>query len=281
MNIRYLGTAAAEGIPAIFCNCKTCTEARKRGGKNIRTRSQALIDDKILIDFNADTYMHTLNNGIDLANIRYCLITHTHEDHLYINEIYNRFPGYSDVGRTKPLRFYGSEGTAKLINGYINSISMNIEGIVESKDLKLFEPVIIGENYRVTALPAIHDACSFPVIYIIENSEGKSMLYAHDTNFFSNDVWEYLADSKIKFNFVSLDCTEANTPKMNYIGHMNLNSNIRTKDRLKEIMCADENTVFCLNHFSHNGIDVLYEEFSEIVKKYGFLTSYDGMSNDF
>ncbi len=42
MKIKYLGTAAYEGLPAIFCECDTCNEARKRKGKNIRTRSQAL-----------------------------------------------------------------------------------------------------------------------------------------------------------------------------------------------------------------------------------------------
>ena len=49
MKITFLGTAAAEGIPALFCNCQCCTEARRRGGKNLRTRSQSLINDDLLI----------------------------------------------------------------------------------------------------------------------------------------------------------------------------------------------------------------------------------------
>lgn len=60
MKIQYLGTAAAEGIPAIFCECDTCKKARSLGGRNIRTRSQAIIDENVLIDFPADTYMHFL-----------------------------------------------------------------------------------------------------------------------------------------------------------------------------------------------------------------------------
>lgn len=47
MKIKYLGTGAAEGIPALFCRCAICNEARKRGGRELRTRSQAIIDDKI------------------------------------------------------------------------------------------------------------------------------------------------------------------------------------------------------------------------------------------
>ena len=40
MKIAYLGTSAAEGIPALFCHCDVCRYARKYKGKNVRTRSQ-------------------------------------------------------------------------------------------------------------------------------------------------------------------------------------------------------------------------------------------------
>ena len=65
MKLTYLGTAAAEGFPAVFCNCKYCAEARKLKGKNIRTRSQGMINDDLLIDLPADTYHHFLQNDID------------------------------------------------------------------------------------------------------------------------------------------------------------------------------------------------------------------------
>ena len=87
MKIKYLGTAAAEGIPAMFCKCDNCNRARALGGKNIRTRSQALIDGKILIDFPADSYMHELRYGIDFSDIPALLITHVHEDHCYLSEM--------------------------------------------------------------------------------------------------------------------------------------------------------------------------------------------------
>ena len=59
MKIKFLGTAAAEGIPALFCDCAVCQNARKVGGKEIKTRSQAIVDDKILIDFPADADSQT------------------------------------------------------------------------------------------------------------------------------------------------------------------------------------------------------------------------------
>ena len=54
MEIQYLGTAAAEGLPALFCDCETCRKARNIGGKEVRTRTQSVVDGKILIDFPPD-----------------------------------------------------------------------------------------------------------------------------------------------------------------------------------------------------------------------------------
>lgn len=51
MKIRYLGTAAAEGWPALFCSCPICTKARAEGGRNLRTRTQAILDGELLLDF--------------------------------------------------------------------------------------------------------------------------------------------------------------------------------------------------------------------------------------
>ena len=82
MIFKFLGTAAAEGIPAVFCECEACTIARKRGGKHIRTRSQAMINDDFLIDLNADTYTHFLNNNIVGSKIKNCIVTHNHS---YLN----------------------------------------------------------------------------------------------------------------------------------------------------------------------------------------------------
>ena len=92
MKIKYLGTAAAEGVPAIFCRCEVCRKSKAAGGRNIRTRSQSIIDDRLLLDFCPDTFIHTLRDNIDLISIKSCLITHAHEDHLYPQDIQMRLP---------------------------------------------------------------------------------------------------------------------------------------------------------------------------------------------
>ncbi|WP_200915571.1 hypothetical protein [Margalitia shackletonii] len=42
MKLHFLGTAAAEGIPNPHCTCNTCTEARRLGGRNIRSRTSVI-----------------------------------------------------------------------------------------------------------------------------------------------------------------------------------------------------------------------------------------------
>ena len=83
MKIQFLGTAAYDVIPSLFCKCDTCMRARKLRGRNIRSRSQALVNDDLLLDFNPDTVMHFQRFEIDPNKITTCLITHSHEDHLY------------------------------------------------------------------------------------------------------------------------------------------------------------------------------------------------------
>ena len=58
MKLKYLGTAAYEGVPSLFCNCRVCRLSQKLGGRNIRSRSQALVNGELLLDFNADTVRH-------------------------------------------------------------------------------------------------------------------------------------------------------------------------------------------------------------------------------
>ena len=69
MKIKYLGTSAAEGIPALYCGCDICNHARVAQGKEIRSRSQALIDDCILLDFGPDSFWHSVRFNINYNTI--------------------------------------------------------------------------------------------------------------------------------------------------------------------------------------------------------------------
>ena len=109
MKIRYLGTAAAEGWPALFCSCPICTHAREQGGKNLRTRTQAILDGELLLDFPPDTYCHALQHGLELAKVRTLLVTHSHMDHWFPTDLIHRHEHFGH-GYTGGLRQPGGEG---------------------------------------------------------------------------------------------------------------------------------------------------------------------------
>lgn len=193
MKIKYLGTAAAEGVPAIFCRCEVCRKSKAAGGRNIRTRSQSIIDDRLLLDFCPDTFIHTLRDNINLISIKSCLITHAHEDHLYPQDIQMRLPECfaNFMGEeVTPLNFYGSDTTLQWIRDMEWCDALTEKNVLALHPVKAFEPFEV-EGYTVTALKADHDQKTDPFIYIISNGE-KTMLYAHDTGYFPDETWDYL-----------------------------------------------------------------------------------------
>jgi len=54
MPMRFWGTSAGGSIPAAFCKCSVCENARIKGGKEVRLRSAFRIDKKIMIDIGQD-----------------------------------------------------------------------------------------------------------------------------------------------------------------------------------------------------------------------------------
>lgn len=280
MKIKFYGTCAAEGFPAMFCECPVCEKAREKGGKNIRTRSQALIDDKLLIDFPADTYMHVLSYGLDLKKVTAVLITHGHDDHIYPWDIMYRESKYGHLkneNEKKPLPVYATAASGEDFVNALNKkkVSEKDPYALIYKEIKPFERLEI-EGYTVIPLKADHAKHLDPVIYIIEK-EGKAILYAHDTGYFPEETWEYLEKSGIRLDFVSLDCTSV-MKDYAVSNHMGLKACKDVRNQLLKTN-ADNNTVFILNHFSHNG-GYIYDDLVPVAKENGFLVAFDGAEFD-
>ena len=271
MEIKYLGTAAAEAMPATFCNCKYCVEARRLGGKNIRTRSQSIVDGKLLIDLPADTYYHFLQNGIEGDKIEDLLITHSHGDHFYPTELYLRVPPFAHGMRAKELRLHANDKVCKTLED--GGAPKNVRLCPMSP----FETREIGD-YSVTALPARHAFGEGALFYIIKGE--KTLLYAHDTGYFYDEVFDFIAQKGFKFDLASFDCTNVDITISDEGSHMGIENIERVIARLEAIGAIDGGTVKVINHFSHNA-NPLYHVLEERVADKGWLVSYDGMSVEF
>ncbi len=278
MKLTYLGTAAAEGWPALFCRCAYCKKALEKGGRNLRTRSQALINDDLLIDFPADSFSHMQQNGLNFSAVRYLLITHSHMDHFMPTDLHLRSTSfYAHDLTSDSLDLYGNERVNQLLERerLIRDEEPNDTGI-RAHVIKAYEPFVCG-RYTVTPLPANHAERENAFVYLIEDGE-KTLLYLHDTGLLCEEVYAYLKEHHVKADLVSYDCTYVSLPSGG--GHLGLDSCPVVRKRLEEIGVSDSHTVSVVNHFSHNG-GLIYDELVPVAQELGFLTSYDGMVIDF
>ena len=266
MKIHFLGTAAAEGFPALFCRCAHCQKARELGGKNIRTRSSAIFNDTLKIDFPPDTLHHVLRDGIDLGCVTDLFVTHTHLDHLRAEDIAMRLPIYAH-GLDHPLRIYGHDA---VVRKCLSAFGRPKEDQITIRLIKPFETIDTGTAV-VTALPANHDPDETCLLFYIE-MEGKTVFYGHDTGLLPDDTWEWLETRKL--DLAILDCTNGNLP---FTGsHLNIDAVLKIRNRLQDkgIFRSGGRTV--VTHFSHN-IGLLHDNLRAIFDPENVIVAYDGM----
>lgn len=275
MKLTYLGTAAAEGWPALFCRCDNCMRALKKGGRNLRTRSQTLINDDLLLEFPADSMLHMQQNRLDFSAVKWLLITHSHTDHFTPQDLHMRSTSYYAHNLTnKTLELYGNEKVLELLaqEQIMRTEEPNDTGIVP-KLVTAYQPVCCGD-YRVAPLPARHGEGEHALVYLIEQGN-QAVLYLHDTGLLFDEVYTYLKAHSVHADLISYDCTFVTLPSGG--GHLGLDSCREVRKKLEEIGVSDANTVSVINHFSHNG-GLIYDELVPVAEREGFITAYDGMT---
>lgn len=273
MEIQYLGTAAAEGWPALFCDCAICHKARELGGKDLRTRTQSIIDGTLLIDFPPDTYTHALTYSLNLGQIQHLLITHSHMDHFFPVELIHRHEHFGHNARGM-LHVYGNEAVEKAFYDAVLIDRFQVHPLDDSVKfirLKPFED-FMADGYHIIPLPADHDKRENCLIYIIEK-DGKCLLYGHDTGLnLSREAWDCIF--RHKYDLISMDATMGKKKIDGY--HMGLPDDIAFARLLEEKGCIDSHTVKVINHFSHNG-EMTHRELEQFAEAHGMVASYDGM----
>ena len=277
MKYTFYGTAAAEAIPGIFCECEACKRAWKLGGRNIMTRSQSVVDDVLGIDFSADSYMHAVNYGMPILSISSYIITHNHMDHFYVEDLKMRAKGFSNA-MGKVIDVYVAKNGYDAATEKLGTEPRYTE-LVKLHLIEPFKPFATKEGYNITPLKADHT--NDPLIFIIEKG-GKRVLHSNDTGYYPEETWKYLEANKVHIDFAEFDCTcgmlEPQNTKMG--NHMNFPTVKNVKQRLYNMGLIDDSTICVINHFSHN-TGMIYEDFKAMGEKDKFLCSYDGMAVEF
>ena len=279
MTLKLLGSAAFEGIPSLFCGCELCREARRRGGKNIRKRTSALLNGKHLIDFSSDILSLMLEYKLPLDAMEHVFITHSHSDHYNYHDIiaYDRY--YSCNHISDHLNIYGNQnvvdiGRRELYKGVTHEADFEDKGLIRFHYVAPFIPFHVAE-LEVTAVLAQHmknSARSEDAYNYIFYQDGKTLFYGMDSGYFCEETWEELC--KHHFDAVVVDCTCGKIYEgTNHNGWGNV---LEIRERMLKEKIIDEKTIFIINHFSHNG-GILHEEYLELAKPYSIQVGYDGL----
>ena len=278
MIIQYLGTGAAEGFPAVFCHCESCTQARRDLQKECRTRSQVLVDGKLLIDFPADSYLHSLRFGTDLSAVETLLVTHSHTDHFYAQEFVNRGHKFAFDLVSPTLDLYGN---AEVLSVFAEDTRREMRDDVR-QNLRLHEcgpfQQFTAAGYEIFTLPAVHTPKEQALLYCIRKD--KTLLYLNDTGFPQEECFAFLKEKGIRADFVSMDCTFADDARPHSGRHMGFAENVRLREALMRFGIAGKDTQFCATHFSHNSAP-FRDRLCAVAKEYGFLAAYDGLKIEF
>ena len=278
MKIRYLGTAAAEGFPAVFCNCPACVAARKDLKRELRTRSQLLIDEDLLIDFPPDSYNHGVRFGVDLSAVRYLLVTHSHTDHFYAQEFVNRGYKFAANLSVPNLDIFGNQTVLEVFDEDTKrEMRESVLSHIRLHSVRAFEKFNIG-NYEIISLPAHHTPKEEALLYCVRKGDIQ-LLYLNDTGELSEECFRFLAQNNVCAQFISMDCTFADDTSPHSDRHMGFVENEKLRDKLIENRLVSQNAKYYVTHFSHNSAPFRDRIESE-ARRRGFTAAYDGLELD-
>lgn len=272
MMLTILGSAAAEAVPALWCECDVCAYARKHGGKDIRKRTAYLLDEDTLVDFGPDAFFQVITYGIDLLKIDRICYTHAHCDHCNPVELNWRRKGFSKV--TRQIEILGSKPTYD----YIKLITKLDDGASIDKyffDFRECAPgvVTVSGDLNVLAIGANHAPELDALNYILSRG-GRKLLISNDTGFWSPASWRTASEQQV--DCAVIDTTMALVYAGHDQGHMGVEAVVRFRDELLKRGALAPGARVIANHFSHNG-NSLHHELEAFFRPHGIEVGFDGM----
>lgn len=282
MRLTFLGTAASEGYPDAFCSCANCEGARRLGGRNLRKRAAALINDDLLIDFGPDILTASYLHNVPLTRVAYCLQTHEHEDHLNPHNFFAR-SHYCEVQGAPRMRYFAHRNAvAKAMRGLGNESAL-IDGLPSAElcdqlniDVSLIEPFQTFDvgPYRVTSVKARHAPETVAMLFIIER-DGRTLFYATDTADFPDETWAALQAGGWKFNVVALDHTfgDWDKPSTSHLTGAQFRAHI---SRMRALGLYANDARIYAHHFVHHS-NPLHDDLVALGAQHGYEVAWDGL----
>lgn len=280
MTVTFLGTAAANAFPEAFCRCRNCTQARILGGNSLRKRSAALINHDLLIDLGPDIMAASQIHEQPLHQVRYCLQTHPHADHLDLSHLLSRSPAYG-VADAPLLEFYASRETLEraaetferdLADFNLLSTEAELHLNFKAHQIQPLEPFRVGQ-YSVTAFPANHAPGMGAMLYAIE-ANGHAVFYGTDTAALFEQTWQVFRERNIRFDVVILDHTYG--PEQTGSDHLCAHQVAQHANRMREEGVLDARGRVLATHIAHEG-NPPHDDLADFARRHGYEVAYDGL----
>ncbi|WP_325200398.1 MBL fold metallo-hydrolase [Oscillibacter sp.] len=275
MKLKIWGSGGGEGVPSMFCSCATCQKARELKGRDVRTRSCSMLNDRVMLDFGQDVFLNAVRYGANLSELSAIVFTHAHIDHLASEELCMKAPDYCDIPEGKRLPIYGNSTCISEIRRELVYDLGRVPDIFDFHVLRAWETVQVG-TLRITPLSARHTVLEEAFLLLIEEGDVR-YLHCMDTSTPGEETMKYLAGKRL--DGITMDCTYGDSREQSD-GHMGLPANIRLKERLLAQGSADEHTQFLLSHIAHHST-LMHEDLAALAAKSGLTAAYDGFETWF
>lgn len=264
MIVKLLGTGAADGIPAMFGDCRLSRIAREIGGKDFRTRSGALINGDLKLDFPPDTFTQMQREGLSANEWSGLAFTHADADHFAVKELqYALYPFTQHL--MAPFAIFANQNIIDEIVFHYPDWPF---------ELHLTESFLPYQHaaYTITPIRANHsrgEDCH----NLIVSDESATLLYGTDTGLWEEPTWEFLQGCKL--DGLVIECTNGRI-NSDYWGHLNLETCVWTTNELRSRGILREGAMVVTTHHSVKG-DMTHEELEEALAPHGIEPGYDGM----
>jgi phosphoribosyl 1,2-cyclic phosphate phosphodiesterase len=221
--------------------------------------------------------------GLDLANVRWVLQTHSHGDHLLPLHASARAASWAAKNAQPMEWFVNAPGIETILEGNSKSLpkmSLAIDSD-EPASLRLttigpWQELVLGP-YRVLTIPANHASAPVPMLFAIVK-DGRSLLWGSDTSVLPDDVWPEVAARGWRFDVVVFDHNDGFTRDASET-HMGSAAVLREYGKMLHFGLVDEETRLFGTHLGHHSNSTHGAE-SAKAREHGYDIAWDGLVVD-
>lgn len=252
---QFWGTSAAEGVPAPYCRCPVCEEARQVGDRAVRMRSSFRLSDKIMIDLGADAVAQSMKYGC-ISDVEHILVTHTHDDHLNPHMMLETV--WSATSNTT-RNYYFTEDAYDIVDHWRNSNWILKGGVpeLESRGLVAFHKLSYNTEYSVgdvTVVPFrgnhVGNVKENSALYLVKLPNGKTLFYGLDSGEYFEETLDAL--KKYRIDIFITEATGGIHDISGYKYHMDIYKAKRLVDTLMEQGTLTRDSQVYLTHINHS-----------------------------